>query len=318
MQRVSERNQELFHYTTVDAFKSIYMSQRFWATHYEQMTDSSELTRFRLVLSEFIAPYVRRPFKNRMLQNRQLAKMIKSDGGIDAVVHEEARMIANTLHEHTFGQRGIPDTFIFSFCAHNDEPYAAEHGLLSQWRSYGTNGVAVVFDTAGIENRMSEEHRVFSHPVTHIGDVTYDDDPNINKKPEFRKVFNLFPEILEKLYSRVQPPYEQIFLDFIMGSTLTKHHAFHEEAEVRIVISLSPTNPASPFYSDQRNRKPIKCRLRGGSEVQYIELFGDAPLPIKRVIVGPSRVQNFNYQSVKEILACSRVEVVKSATPFVG
>jgi hypothetical protein len=116
----------------------------------------------------------------------------------------------------------------------------------------------------------------------------------------------------------VQPPYEEIFSDFVMGSTLVKHHAFHEETEVRIVVSPMPTNQNSCFYAEQNDRKPIKYRMRGDAEVRYIQLFGNAPLPIKRVIVGPSRVQNFNCQTIKEVVVGSEIEVTKSETPFLG
>ncbi|MCC6780592.1 MAG: DUF2971 domain-containing protein [Hyphomicrobiales bacterium] len=193
------------------------------------------------------------------------------------------------------------------------------NGLLSQWRGYGTDGgVAIVLDTKGIEEVMGRENCIFNHPVNHIGDVTYDDDNCLKEKQEFRKVFDLFPEILCKFYKNVPPHYEEIFTDFVMGSTLVKHHAFHEEAEVRIVVSLTPTDRNSCFYAEQNNRKPIKYRMKGDGEVRYIQLFGNAPLPIKRVIVGPSRVQNLNCQTIKEAVAGSGIEVIKSETPFSG
>jgi hypothetical protein len=59
IKRVSKQHPELFHYTTVAAFKSIYESRQFWATHYEHLDDSSEFGRFRLNVTEFIKPIIR-------------------------------------------------------------------------------------------------------------------------------------------------------------------------------------------------------------------------------------------------------------------
>jgi Protein of unknown function (DUF2971) len=330
IERVSKLHSELFHYTTVAAFRSIYESRQLWATHYAHMNDSSELTRFRLKVCEFITPIVRNIFDNRVQSDARFAAEAQKAGGIDAVVRQDASMHLDTLHRTTFGERGLHETFICSFCGHNPEScardlespaakYATQHGLLSQWRGYGTGGgVAIVLDTKEIEELMRHEKCIFSHPVNHIGDVTYDDDDYLKEKPEFRKVFDLFPEILCKYYKRVELPYEKIFTDFVMGSTLVKHRAFREETEVRIVLSPTPTNPNSYFYTDQDNRRPIKYRSKGEREVRYIELFGNARLPIKRVIVGPSRVQNLNYQTIKEVVSgsSSNIEVIKSETPF--
>lgn len=318
-ERVSDKYPELFHYTTVEAFRSIYNSRTFWATHYEDLNDSSEFRRFRLRIRDFIAPTIRKIFDERTRCGKEIAAAVESDGGIDAVVGQEAAMHSDLLHRATFDEKGLPHVFVCSFCTHDSGSYEAEHGLLSQWRGYGAGSdVALVLDTRGIEERMKHEKDVFSHPINHIGDVTYDDDPGLEKKVEFCKVFELLPELLHAFYSGTQPNYGKILEPIILGSTLVKHHAFHEEKEVRIVVSPKPTNPASTFYVDEHNSKPIKCRQRGEGEVRYIELFGDASIPIKRVIVGPSRIQNLNYQNVREWTAGSGIEVVMSETPFVG
>lgn len=318
LERVSKKYPKLFHYTSMPAFKNIYKSRQFWATHYAQMNDSSELTRFHLQVCEFITPKIREIFDHRMRSDAKFAAAVQEAGGIDTVARKDASMLLDRLHRTTFGECGLHETFISSFCAHSDS-YQVANGLLSQWRGYGAGGgVAIVLDTEVIEDLMRHEKCVYKHPVNHIGDVAYDADESLKEKRDFRKVFDYFPKILCKYYKCVQPPYEEIFEDFIRGATLVKHHAFHEETEIRIVVSTTPTNKDSCFYADQSNRKPIKYMTRGDREVRYIELFGNAPLPIKRVIVGPSRVQNFNYQTIHEVVAGSGIEVTKSETPFLG
>jgi len=307
---VSKEHPELFHYTTLVAFRSIYESRRFWATHYGHLDDSSEFGRFRLKVTEFIKPLIRNIIEDSKRHHA---------GEIEALACKEAAMHTDTLHRQTFGEWGLPETFVASFCTHNPESYEATNGLLSQWRGYGArNGVAIVLDTKAIEELMRHEKCIFAHPVNHIGDVTYDDDPDFETKPEFRTVFELFPEILDKFYRNEVPPFECIFTSFIMGSTLVKHRAFREEREVRIVVSTTPTNQKSCFYTEQKIRKQIKYRSKGEHEVRYIELFGNAQLPIKRVIVGPSRMQNLNYQIIKETVADSGTEIICSKTPFLA
>jgi hypothetical protein len=58
--KVSEELPELFHYTTVAAFESIYKTTRqLWATHYKDLDDNTEFTRFRRKLSKYITPKIR-------------------------------------------------------------------------------------------------------------------------------------------------------------------------------------------------------------------------------------------------------------------
>lgn len=321
--RLSDEFPELFHYTTVEAFKNIYKEQKLRATHYEDLTDSSELRRFRLKVSEFIKPVIVEVFNENMWIDVQLSNKVNRHGGIDVVVAQEAEMHLDTLHQNTFGKSGLPETFICSFCTHNAESYEAQHGLLSQWRGYAAGGgVAIVLNTLGIEERMQHEKDVFAHPLNHIGNIKYDDD-DVGIRKNFCDVFEYFPGILRALYENKTADYVPIFNHFVYGSTLVKHHAFYEEKEVRIVVSMKPTSPDSIFNTPEiglrlpKELKKIKYKANGNSEMRYIELFGDDKLPITRVIVGPSRFQNLNYQTISELVKeTPDIKVEKSNTPF--
>jgi hypothetical protein len=186
-----------------------------------------------------------------------------------------------------------------------------------------------VLDTLGIEERMEYERDVFSHPVNHIGDVVYDtDDEGIMR--DFSEAFRILPSYLKSIYCDgiqiSKNETEDLLIPFVHGSTLVKHHGFHEENEVRIVVCPVPTNPDSIFYSspdsvfssNTKKSKKIKYREKNQRELRYIELFGDRPLPIKRVIIGPSRLQNVYYQNLTECVAGSKLEIVKSKIPYLG
>ena len=316
---VSKEFPELFHYTNVSALTNIFKEHIFRATHYEDLNDKSELERFSLKVRDFIRPIIREYFSMRMQHDIQIAKEVNRDGGIDILVDKEAAMFLDTTHKVTFGKNAL-EPFVCSFCAHGAKSYEAKHGLLSQWRGYAADGgVAIVLDTRGIEDRMQHEQGIFAHPINHIADVIYDND-DAGIKKNFSTVFKHFPEILDMLYKNKQPPYELIFDHFIYGSTLVKHHGFYEEKEVRIVVAPRP-NRDSILYVPEHESKPskvIRYTQRGNSEVRYIELFGDAPLPIKRVIIGPSQFQNLHHQKVTDLVQDSNIEVVMSDTPFLG
>lgn len=316
---------ELFHYTTVDAFKSIYKERKFWATHYKDLADSTELEQFKKKLGEFIQPTMQEIFDERMRNDAQSADLVNSHGGINAVVKQEIATQLDNLHSNAFGDPGLPDTFVCSFCTHESGSYEARHGLLSQWRGYGTGGgVAIMLDTRYIERRMQYEKEIFGHPINQLGEVRYDDDDTKIQK-DFQEVFDQLPKWMRAIESDKKPELSdpiKFFDHFILGSTLVKHHSFHEENEVRIVVSLWPTNPDSIFKPEAGaiESKTIKYRSKGDLEIRYIELFGDKDLPITRIIVGPSRLQNFHFQTICELIKDDPrdIEVVKSETPFLG
>ncbi len=305
---VSACHPELFHYTTVDAFASIYQTRTFWATHYEDMNDSSELQMFQTKLGESIRP---------VIQKIAVAKGLDGAWG----EREVARWL-NIFHQTALGEHGLRDTFICSFCTHDTEPDAAKHGLLSQWRGYGANGgVAIVLNTRGIEDLMECERNTFVHPVNHIGNVIYDnEDDKIREK--YGLVFDCAREIINTIHSNntLDPSLDKILVPFIQATTLIKHHGFREEQEVRIVVSPRPADTKSIFYEPAdatKQTKSMHYRKKDDNEVRYISLFGSAPLPIQRVIVGPSKFQNFNFQKVVELVKGS-IDTEKSNIPFIG
>jgi hypothetical protein len=334
MADVSEEFSELFHYTTVSSFESIYKTKTFWATHYEDLNDSTELERFRLNVCDFIRPIIHGTLSTWMQQLAEIANDVEKRGGIEAVVNKEANTLLDALHENTFGALTFGDTFICSFCAHIND-YQANHGLLSQWRGYGADGgVAIVLKTHGIEKLMRSEQEIFGHQVHHLGKVVYDSaEGDVEIKNEFKSLFKSFPNILNGMFPKdrnrnaldLTPHFEDILEPFVFGSTLVKHHAFHEEKEIRIVVSPRLTDEGATFYRSVHDSKPQKQTryIRNGErERRYIELFNrmpdDVSLPIKRIIIGPSKIQNVNYQIIKDLVDGSNIRVDKSDIPFLG
>ena len=225
------------------------------------------------------------------------------------------------MHRITFSERGLSGPFLCCFCGHTGK-YEAEHGLLSQWRGYGAGGgVSIVLDTRKIEAKLKEEQMQFEHSVNHIGNVVYSDEAD-KIQAEFNDLFLAIKVYLKDYYERKHEAAESFCYPFIKAATMIKHHAFHEEREIRVVVAPISEIQGSIFHRPGlEQRKEIRYRLRCGTDIPYIALFNankGSPLPIKRVIIGPSLAQNFNYQRVREILTGSSIDVTKSHTPFTG
>lgn len=327
---VSEEFPELFHYTSVSAFENINKTRQFWVTHYQDLNDTTEFTRFRLRLCEFIRPTIRDIFERQMERHSQFADGVKAYGGIEVVLDNEVEDFLSTVHGRTFAKEMYKDTFVCSFCGHQ-KPYEAAHGLLSQWRGYGAEGgVAVVLDTPALEQMMRDYYEHLAQlQLLYLATVEYDslgEESDTKLKKRFKTVFEVLPEIAERWYPKnelyeneeLASLFTRIHDEFVLGSTLVKHHAFHEENEIRVVVSPKSEESYNQFQaSDTRSRRETLYRPVRGREVRYIELLGSVSLPIKRIIVGPSKIQNSNYQRIRSAVEAS-VEVVRSEIPFTG
>jgi hypothetical protein len=142
----------------------------------------------------------------------------------------------------------------------------------------------------------------------------------------------IFPALLEqcvRFYARTAdgqnpiPDDESLTSLFISGATRFKHQGFQEEREVRVVAVpatskiLASELSKHPEYGSPDRWKHV--HVRDVKRIRYIALLDtlNATLPIKRVIVGPSRNQDENYARARATIA-EGVPVTRSATPFIG
>ena len=182
-----------------------------------------------------------------------------------------------------------------------------------------------MFDTVKLSQLLAMEFDTYYWIYLHIAPVHYALNTAI--------VRELFPRLIERcdffiagiLDGRVPLPVDDAFVPFVAATTLFKHHAFSEEREVRIVAipgSGEVQTTAQAEYPEEFTASPLKeirTRETDIGKRRYIALFEnlDARLPIKRVIVGPSRHQSENYERAKTFLG-QIAPVSLSATPFIG
>ena len=293
---VADHYPELMHYTTATGLAGIVTSGCLWATHAAFLNDSQEIQHF---LDEGLPHLVKVSLETMNAENRN-----------------DFQMDSNAFSDHMtrITKRAI-DFYLFSLCGILDER-VSKHGVLSQWRGYGTDGgYAIVFDTVELEKRLTEDTRC----RTYLHEVIYSDTDEAYR--------NLAKTITDGLPKVFLEPRQEVFEAITTLAACHKHGGFAEEREVRLV-NLCPSNEiAATFTKTDPLRFPSpKTFVRGGVPVPYLELFADRPdgskhLPIKRVIVGPHRDQTLRIDAVRRLLAANgyaHVEVHGSASPYLG
>jgi hypothetical protein len=329
-------NPELHHYTNRSGLEGICKTNSLWATHFSNLSDSSEIVLLKNPLAAALAALLQPLIMKRQREGSwEVRNHVKKQGGVEAAAHDFASRCVEDGYKLAFtGGEVSPsafaggkvsrfaEPFICSFCSHaNDQAYDQENGLLSQWRGYGGVGrYALVFDTRQLDELLSLEWQAHFWATLDIEKVVYFEGSETLEK-EFPKLAPTAMELTSRTIYKQSPSDIDIFTPFSRAATLLKHRGFREEREVRIVAC-----PFSVRALVDRGRKnellgkpPIKKVRRLTESKKYVALFESlgATLPIKRIIVGPSAHQKEDYEFARSVVS-DRIPVVKSKTPYIG
>ena len=326
-EKCSDKHDTLYHYTSMDGFRGIIETQTLWATHYQHLNDSSELKRFAATLPTFLVPIIKRVIKGHMAEGLPTKRMIRQFGSRDDLAQHEAKALSNAFFEAAFtpvGDNTVPmfEPFITSFCSHlDDDNYTREHGLLSMWHSYGADGgIALVFDTAALEDCLCREAGEYGHSILNIGDIVYEGDD----KAFLEEFGDLIEVAKDKTYQHFRGEDADFndFLEPFLGSVARlKHRAFKEEREVRIVSM--PWNERTQNHEQRASKKAKLEMVRQGryGPIRYLALFDGESVPrvpIRKIIVGPHSEQQKRFEEIREAVKyLGEVEVTCSETPFI-
>ena len=125
----------------------------------------------------------------------------------------------------------------------------------------------------------------------------------------------------------VQRNVDRLTAEILPAVGRLKHRAFHEEQECRIIAGVPHEFHSQKFDQLGEPTKQFKkIHFRPGlvGSIPYIQLFEDLQrhLPIKRIVVGPSRNQLANLETVHQLLKLHErstvVSVQRSEIPYVG
>ena len=322
-EHVVKAHPELYHYTGAAGLRGIVETNSFRATHFADMNDLQEIHTLRVPLVDELKKRLIPIIDQVRLQNPLQDGVIRRR---DPPQHL-ARVWGNALYRVVFADDDA-DRSAFcctaSFCSHvGDKSYERQHGLLSQWRGYGKGGgFCLVFDTAGLWRLFEQERGAFFYAYTDIREAFY--------PREASKQIECFTELLNTSAAVIKTALledrdfsvDQTLLPFVSSATAFKHQGFYEEREVRLVAMPWTERAAEVMRKEGHQPAPLKevyKTSRDGRERRHISLFGKdfAPLPLQRVIVGPSRSQDANATFARKIVG-GKIPVSKSATPYIG
>ena len=307
-----------------------------WATKSTYLNDSSEIDRIWPHLIETLIPYYANSLKEFFADNIAWQRSLHKSGGTDSIAGVDVKNYVGFLRSFALGteaESGFAEPYITSFSTHSKntkrDKYRREHGMLSQWHGYAKGGgVAIAFESKKLMSMFDSECAAYSYWPSYTGDVVYDDEPNF--MAQFPDLLGTAPEWMKLMVLKRDDDVHKLFQDKL-GSALMiaagrlKHHAFREECECRIVaIPTSEELGKSLTEIGHPVNRPLKTiHHRPGDyipKVPFIKLFDaqDLPLPITRIIVGPSRTQKQNEKDVISAVGDRDIEVTLSETPLIG
>lgn len=336
--RVSQEHPELFHYTSIRALEGILESNTLWATHVRYLNDSSEMTLLWPMIEERFKGYMENVVKPVIRDRPEMKDEIEAHGGIESIINGDAFIMVETMKDLLIGtseKPGIAVPFIISFSTHEKE-YIKRNGALSQWRGYGSgDNVMVEFNTSAIEELLkfeAQEFEYFSCPI--VPAIYYNKDLDIASS--FPRLFETMKEFILRMFhvhdekysdSDIHESINAMAMPLFLAVGKLKHEAFWEEYECRIIAGIPDERHRERYENDsgkEVSMKKVHYRKGLTGSIPYVKLFENLnhALPIKRIVVGPSRNQLANAEMVHNLVdrvgRNSDIEVECSDIPYVG
>jgi hypothetical protein len=328
------KHPELHHYTNFNGLRGIIESNTLWATHFAYLNDSSEVTLLQKPMVDTLSARALSKVKELLAgESSTLVSLVQLEldrgGGASVVVPEMTKDFVGALYGAAFNATSIEpmaEPYITSFCAHAlDQTYEIANGLLSQWRAYGgQEQYCIVFDTAELIKLLLREFDSQYYVYTRLDEVHYARDD--------ARIETIFPDLVSSsegdlIKAMSGAPIEiaaQTLVALFSAAPRFKHQGFKEELEVRVVAIpgkqkfLERVRAEHPGQ-EERAVKSYRSKAGANGDRPYIALFDELgeKLPIKRIIVGPSRNQKEYLNRARQVLGEER-KIDCSMTPFIG
>ena len=322
-----EEHPELMHYTGAAGLYGIVAGKTLWASHTAFLNDSEEVVGF---LDRRLPMILKPKIERHVAESSELTAMVKaaSQQGCD-LLDQQLKMFCAGFKK---AQEETQDHYVTSFCTASDEDeWVSQHGLLSQWRGYGSGGgYAIVFDTKGLDFLLANDAKIYhdSEETLVFGNVQYDEGGEevlfAHDKQLQQHIQCVQDEFVTCLRGHKCLEDYGAFDSVALLSAFLKHRGFKEEKEVRIVVG-EPSPKIQLKIADQVTTpfRKIHSFSRNGTAVPCIHLFEDQKLqalPIRRIIIGPHPDKLARKKSVEILLRDHKInaEVGVSDIPFRG
>ncbi len=322
---------EVHHYTDVKGLRGILESQTLFATRYDHLNDSSELSILRERLPQLLEPVVKKYLLDLQHLGARQRSEIKKSGGVPYLSEKIAKDFSTIHFDAAFAPSGDkPATttpYIASFCGFKPTAtYERENGLLSQWRAYGTEGFALVFDSEKLWKLCLKEQGSYDYGPIMLDDVVYDDDEQ-NFVTEIGPAIETIKADVDS-YLREAPsrtPNKEKVGQVLSSFARVKHRAFKEEHEVRILAAPITAEIRSHMSPQEAalHTLPIKEWFLSATsaaikhQIRLFDFQHRHHLPIKRIIVGPQREQADALRMVRDLVAGTHIKASVSKTPLI-
>jgi hypothetical protein len=277
---VNNEPEMIYHYTGIEGLRGILQSQSLWVTDFHFLNDFTELFIF-----------------GRLLKNKS-----RADAATKEIVHSVLDGIYGLLEN-------VDDPLAFQIYISS----FSKGDLLSQWRGYGE--YAIGFDRKELNAlRTQEFHQENVFAFFYFDKVVYGAEELI--PPELEKDVEEILNILPQYGLHEENEKFQCVEKILRCMCRFKDQGFQEENEYRLVFGCRVSELNKPCL------KEIKYRNVRGTLVPYILLFDhndeEARLPIKEIIIGPSRDADLRIRSVEALLKQLGIDakVRKSVLPY--
>lgn len=310
----ASREDALFHYTTAKGLIGIFDTNEIWSTAYYCANDESELAAGKGIL----APLFRSSTQKLIDANDSLVQIF-AQRGVDI------REYADRFEQQITGMAlSSLCAYITCFC----KPTSKEdfhHGLLSQWRGYGSDGgYALHFSRkkllAAIENSNKSDGLAYElQDVYYTAENPMKADVLGHKEAFVNEYMSYLEELSEPLDVSKRTMRNPIvglldgalesFLDYLIH---TKNGHFGEERECRLSITQLSAGP---------DQLPVQYFNRGGLLVPYTRtphLSFNILDCVEWIVIGPGPRMNARFKSVFQLVRQSgrEIKVRASHIPF--
>jgi hypothetical protein len=309
---------ELHYYCDFGGLQGIFTNQTIWATNYRQLNDRKEAEMLKAPLVTALTSRFRSVVEDQQHASPEVRRAIEDLGGnLDKIISDLARDLVNGYYQTA----NDLDFYVACFCTHATKDYAREHGLLSQWRGYGgaDGGFCIVFDTAAMIPMLQKEYEAHYWMLPPKLALVHYATRDFSIEDIFKPLLDESGSLLTALLSGADLPRKAMGF-FLLAAPLFKHQGFIEESEARIVVIPGTKRDYDNVVAEHGIDLPLKkiCdRTDARGFRQHVVLFEglELKLPVKRVIVGPSRNQDAKFANARSLLGPD-ISLVRSDTPF--
>ena len=310
----------IFHYTDSNGLLGILSSNSLFATHYKYLNDLTEGAAIRDLILPIIEDEIAE-ITPKLVVKGWLDKLFYEVHGTSGHRFQAEKIYAAFVRAID----NVSPCFVTSFCRHNRDSQSYQHGLLSQWRAYGSMvGFALEFDEEQLTMLIKREHDAYAYAGLGFDNVVYDkyngrfnpDNYNGIAREMIRQQFENAGIDASSITGTAN--IDAAALRFASSNPFFKHRSFSEEQEYRVAAVCFRAVKAAE--GERRPGKPIHFRVKDGLIIPYIELFKmlEHPLPITSAIIGPHPYQDKQEEALKILIESKglHIDIRRSGIPY--